>query len=96
VYLRGEQPSHKEWFYYNQKVVVQLNGKYFVCDYYPYILDPIKKQTLQTRAKVYQRRTELANNAVGQYVAALEGSSQLRAYAEELSAALSTQIRVPL
>lgn len=96
VYLRGEQPTRQAWFFYKQKVVVQLNGKYFICEYYPYIPDPARAQKAQARAKAYQRRNELANSAVGQYIAALEGSSQLRGYANESISALASLIKVPL
>jgi len=96
VYLRGERPTREEWFFHNQNVVVQINGRYFVCNYVPYIPDPAKDQKPQTRAKAYERREELADSAVGQYMSALEQSRELRTCAQEQLSALSARIRIPL
>jgi hypothetical protein len=96
VYLRGERPTREKWFYHSQNVVVQLNGRYLVCSHVPYIPDPAKDQKPQTRAKAYQRRQELAESAVGQYMSSLEQSKELRRYSEHSLAALSARIRIPL
>jgi len=96
VYLRGERPTREKWFFHNQNVVVQINGRYFVCNHVPYIPDPAQVQKPQTRAKAYQRREELATNAVGQYMSALEQSRELRSYAQQELSALSARIRIPL
>src|SRR5882762_73552 len=93
VYLRGERPTREKWFYHSQNVVVQLNGRYLVCCHVPYIPDPAKDQKPQTRAKAYQRRQELAESAVGQYMSSLEQSKELRRYSEHSLAALSARIR---
>lgn len=79
VYLRGEQKTRENWFFHNQNVVVQLNGRYLVCNHVPYIPDPSLEQKPQTRAKGYQRRQELADSAVGQYMSLLGQSKELRA-----------------
>ena len=65
VYLRGERPTREKWFFHNQDVVVQINGRYFVCNHVPYIPDPAKDQEPQTRAKALERREELGDSAVG-------------------------------
>jgi hypothetical protein len=96
VYLRGERPTREKWFFHSQNVVVQLNGRYLVCSHVPYIPDPAKDQKPLTRAKAYQRRRELADNAVGQYMSLLEQSKELRTYAKQSLAALSARIKIPL
>lgn len=96
VYLRGERPTREKWFFHNHNVVVQINGRYFVCNHVPYIPDPAKDQKPQTRAKAFERREELANSAVGQYMSALEQSRELRSFAQEELSALSARIRTPL
>ena len=50
VYLRGERRTRENWFFHNQNVVVQINGRYFVCSHVPYIPDPAREQKPQTRA----------------------------------------------
>lgn len=96
VYLRGERPTREKWFFHNQNVVVQINGRYFVCSHVSYIPDPAKEQKPQTRAKSFERREELANSAVGQYMSALEQSRELRSSARDEMAALSARISIPL
>jgi len=96
VYLRGEKPTREGWFFHNQNVVVQINGRYFVCNHVPYIPDPAKDQKLQTRAKAYERREELTDSAVGKYMSALEQNRQLRSYARAELSALSARLRMPL
>jgi len=96
VYLRGEKPTREGWFFHNQNLVVQINGRYFVCNHVPYIPDPAKDQKPQTRAKAYERREELADSAVGQYMSALEQNRELRAYAQRELLALSARLRIPL
>jgi len=96
VYLRGERPTREKWFFHSQNLVVQLNGRYFVCNHVPYIPDPAKDQSPQTRAKAYQRRQELADSAIGQYMSLLEQNKELRRYAEHSLAALSARIKIPL
>ena len=96
VYLRGERPTREKWFFHAQNVVVQLNGRYSVCNHVPYIPDPAKDQKPQTRAKAYQRRQELADSAIGQYMSALEQNKELRRFAEHSLAAISARIKIPL
>jgi hypothetical protein len=96
VYLRGERPTREKWFFHSQNVIVQLNGRYLVCSHVPYIPDPAKDQKPQTLAKVHQRRQELADSAIGQYISSLEQSKELRRYSEHSLAALSARIRIPL
>jgi len=96
VYFRGEKPTREGWFFHNQNVVVQINGRYFVCNHVPYIPDPAKDQKPQTRAKAYERREELADSAVGQYMSALEQDHELRTYAQSELLALSARLRIPL
>src|SRR5688500_4579447 len=50
VYLRGQRPTREKWFFHDQNVVVELNGRYLVCDHVPYIPDPSKEPKPQTRA----------------------------------------------
>lgn len=96
VYLRGERPTREKWFFHSQNVVVQLNGRYLVCNHVPYIPDPATIQKPQTRARASQRRQELADNAVGQYMSVLEQDKELRRYSEHSLAALSARIKIPL
>ena len=96
VYLRGERPTREKWFFHSQNVVVQLNGRYLVCNHVPYIPDPAKDQKPQTRAKANQRRQELADSAIGQYMSALEQNKELRRFAEYSLAAISARIKIPL
>jgi hypothetical protein len=96
VYLRGERLTREKWFFHNQNVVVQINGWYFVCNHVPYISDPAKDQPPQTRVKAFERREELVDSAVGQYMSALEQSEELRSYAQTELSALSVRTRVPL
>lgn len=96
IYLRGEKKTRENWFFHNQNVVVQLNGRYLVCNHVPYIPDPAKEQKSQTRAKAYQRRQELADSAVGQYISMVEQSKELRTYADSSLAALSARVKIPL
>jgi hypothetical protein len=96
VYLRGQKPTREQWFFHNQNVVVELNGRYMVCDHVPYIPDPAKEQKPRTRAMAYQRRQELANSAVGQYISLLDHSQEMRTYAENSLSALGARIKIPL
>jgi hypothetical protein len=96
VYLRGQRPTREKWFFHDQNVVVELNGRYLVCDHVPFIPDPSKEQKPQTRTKAYQRRQELANSAVGQYMSSLDQSQELRTYAENSLSDLGARIRIPL
>jgi len=97
VYLRGPQrPTREQWFFYNRNVVIELNGRYLVCDHMPYIPDPARDPKPRTRATAYQRRQELANSAIGQYMSLLDQSQELRTYAENSLAALAARIKVPL
>jgi len=96
VYLRGQRPTREKWFFPDQNVVVEFNGRYLVCDHVPYILDISKEQKPQMRAKAYQRRQELANSAVGQYMSLLDQSQELRTYAEDSLSALGARIRIPV
>lgn len=96
VYLRGEHAGRGNWFYHDRNVVVQINSKYLVCSHAPYIPDPAVEQTPQMRTRSYERRLELANSAVGQYLSALETSDELRASARECLSALSRRIRIPI
>jgi hypothetical protein len=96
VYLRGQLPTREKWFFHDQNVVVQLNGRYMVCDHVPYIPDPGKEQKPRTRAMAYQRRQQLANSAVGQYMSLLDQSQELRTYADNSLSALGARIKVAL
>lgn len=96
VYLRGERPTREKWFFHNQNVVVQINGRYFICNHVPYIPDPAREQKPQVRARSYERREELADSAVGQYMSILEQSRELRSCAQHEMSALSARIRILL
>jgi hypothetical protein len=96
VYLRGQRPTREQWFFHDQNVVIELNGRYMVCNHVPYIPDPAKEQKPRTRAMAYQRRQELANSAVAQYTSLLDHSQELRTYAENSLSALAARIKVPL
>lgn len=96
VYLRGERKSRDDWFYHKELVVVEINGRYFVSNQYPYIPDPAKPMKAQTRKTAYERREKLAINVVDQYTALLEQNNELRANAKQLLGALAARISVPL
>jgi len=96
IYFRGERRTRDDWFFHSQNVIVQLNGRYLVCNHVPYIPDPAKEQKPQTRARAYQRRQELADSAVGQYMSLLGQSKELRTYAKTSLAALSARVKIPL
>ncbi len=96
VYLRGERKSRDGWFYFKDLVVVEINGRYFVSNQYPYIPDPSKPMKPQTRKTAYERREKIAVDAVDQYISLLEQSRELRAYTEQSLSALAERISVPL
>jgi hypothetical protein len=96
VYLRGERRTREGWFFHDQNVVVEINGKYFVGNHVSYIPDPSKPTKPQMRKKAYERREELANSFVGQYMSLLEQTTGLRAYAKQSLSALAERISVPL
>lgn len=96
VYLRGERRTREGWFFHDRNVVVQLNGQYLVCNHVPYIPDPAKELKPQARTKSYERRDEVAESAVGQYISLLDQNSEVRAHANASLNALSIRIGVPL
>jgi hypothetical protein len=95
VYLRGEYRSRDDWFYYKERVIVEINGQYFVTNQYSYIPDPAKPMSARTRKTAYERREKLATNAVDQYTLSLQENPALRDYAEQSLSALAERTGVP-
>jgi hypothetical protein len=75
---------------------VQLNGQYLTCNHVPYIPDPAKELKAQTRAKAYNRRGEIAESAIGQYISLLDQDAKVRANAKASLNAMAIRVNAPL
>jgi hypothetical protein len=96
VYLRRERRTREGWFFHDRNVVVQLNGQYLTCNHVPYIPDPAKELKSQTRAKAYNRRGEIAESAIGQYISLLNQDAEVRAHAKACLNAMAIRVNAPL